>query len=291
MTVFVRELVDYRQLKRRQRAARKARANARAFTILRPSDVPDPLLRTSQREWIAVAAFAIGLSLALHTGVTLLARYFPHTAARNHEYEQPVQVHLTQPAPPPVEIPPLPLPESKPIAPVPTVRVRMPEKPIAQTPPLPPDPTTADVPPPQTSPLPVRRVVGLNLESTIVGGGGAAFAVGNTRMGQTERVSADPNQVEALAPEFTPARRKIAEPPTYPSSLKAKAIEGDVGLRVDIDSQGQVMQVTVVEPSEYEEFNQAAVAAAKRSVYEPARANGVPVSQSIQFIVRFRVRQ
>ena len=64
-----------------------------------------------------------------------------------------------------------------------------------------------------------------------------------------------------------------------------------MGLEVEVDPDGRVTNVTVVVPSAHEEFDRSAMDDAERGKYEPAKANGVAVARSIEFTVRFRLRQ
>jgi TonB family protein len=108
-------------------------------------------------------------------------------------------------------------------------------------------------------------------------------------MGETSQVAQDPTSIEGLAPTFTPPKRTSAPPPEYPPRLRASGVEGDVGLHVEIDASGHVAHVTVSAPSDHDEFNHAAEAAANASTYEPAKINGVAVARAIDFTVRFRL--
>jgi protein TonB len=174
-----------------------------------------------------------------------------------------------------------------------TARVRTPSPPkpvIPEVTPQPaPDPVAVDKP--VASPAPARRIVGLSFESTVSGGPGPAFAVGNTRMGRTADTAVAADSVQPAAPTFTPAVRRNVLSPDYPPALRTRGIQGEVGLSVEIDAEGAVQGVEIVAPSEFDDFNRAAVAAARKTTYEPARVNGVPVSNVIRFTVRFRLHE
>jgi protein TonB len=216
----------------------------------------------------------------------LIARWLPAQAEPPHAVQEiTVLIHEAPPPPPPV------VPEPPP----PPVKFTPPKLVQAVTPspePLPPpDPIDLQPPPPEAPPPPpVRRVVGLSLESTVVGGAGPAVAVGNTRMGQTAPIAADPS-VEPLRQELTPARRLTDEKPEYPQELRARGVEGDVELQVELDAQGLITRATVVTSSGFPAFDASAVASARRATYEAAKLNGVAVAQVLRFTVRFRLRQ
>src|SRR5206468_852910 len=125
----------------------------------------------------------------------------------------------------------------------------------------PPPPKVA--PPPKIAPPP--RVVGLSLESTVEGGGGPSFAVGNTRTGDTEKKAVAPsevppvpgpatrgpvapppeskgNQVASRIPvagvRYELPKRKHERKPPYPETPKSQGLEGDVTVLVKIDAEG-----------------------------------------------------
>jgi TonB family protein len=285
----------YAHARSARRAERRARALARASTRIDPSRVADPLLHPRASRGVAPAALWTAGSTGLHAAVALLGALTPV----NHEadpraYQQSVEL-MEPPPPPPTtnEPPPETKPPDKPIEPAKPVI----ERPVKDVPPPeakaepPPDPVS-EPPPSEPAPTkPARRIVGIDMGSTVVGGNGPAFAVGNTRMGETAKVAEDPNAVGRAGAQFTPPRRTHEEPPEYPASLKAQNVEGEVGLRVEIDAHGKVTGVSVARPSPQDEFNRAAVASAWKGTYEPAVSNGAAVANAIQFTVRFRLRR
>jgi protein TonB len=158
----------------------------------------------------------------------------------------------------------------------------------------PPPPEPLDLPPPvEEPPAPATRrvrVVGLSLSST-VSTGGPAFAVGNSRLGQTAEEAAAPGDGAPLAPDVRAPRRTSAPEPEYPPELRAQGLEGDVGLEVRLDAQGAIADVRVVTPSAFAAFARAAVESARRGVYEPATTNGTAQPYTLRFTVRFRLRK
>lgn len=77
----------------------------------------------------------------------------------------------------------------------------------------------------------------------------------------------------------------------YPPALFAAKVEGDVGLRLFIDSLGLVVQesTTVVEPSAHPEFDSAAVAGAPFLQFQPARSDGSRIGKTVVLPVKFRL--
>jgi protein TonB len=167
---------------------------------------------------------------------------------------------------------------------------------------------------------PRRRVVGLSFESTVTGGSGASFAVGNTRMGITASRAEDPRDVEKLRPAgrealvdpgprassganrvatrlpaagatYTKPKRISKTELEYPGVLKAQGIEGNVVVLIRITTEGGVSKVKVIKSSGYREFDEAARRAAERERFEPATRDGEAVAYNLKYTYRFRIKQ
>ncbi len=80
-------------------------------------------------------------------------------------------------------------------------------------------------------------------------------------------------------------------PFVYPPALYAAKVEGDVALRLYIDSLGLVVQesTTVAEPSSHAEFDSAAVAGAPYLEFQPARSEGARIGKTVVLPVKFRL--
>lgn len=98
------------------------------------------------------------------------------------------------------------------------------------------------------------------------------------------------------APLYTPPD---AEPPVainaespvqYPAAIYDQKIEGDVILRLFVDSTGRLVpeSTRVAESSGYPALDSAALAGAVRLVFVPARRRGIPVATSFLQPVEFR---
>lgn len=170
---------------------------------------------------------------------------------------------------------------------------------------------------PEVRPEPARRaVVGIELSSTVKGGAGPAYAVGNTRMGATAAsqsfekiekltrgtqsgkgggdVAAVSNRKATFIPtvssNFTrPKRLQSVELP-YPPALKSKGIEGNVVVLIVIDEQGTVQKVRILKSSGYREFDEAAMKAAQKELYSPAQRDGQAVEYNLKYTYRFRMK-
>lgn len=283
--------IPFRDRQRNLRTRTRRRANQRALTTVDPAAVRNPLEREEQARsrWLSRWALVALLSIGLHATIFGVASLLPRTVVERFTERPPLEIevvaaHPPQPAPEPVRPPP---PAPKPPPPPPPRLVKPPPKLAAvELPPTlepPPDPVETPRPPPPPTTAPVRRIVGLSLEST-VSGGGPAFAVGNTRMGQTAAVAEDPGSVVPLPGMPAPPAKRVSVKPDYPAALKAQHIQGDVRLEVVVDTTGKVSKVTVISSSGFDELDQAAVAAAWREQYDPS-----PVPHLIPFTTYFRL--
>ena len=154
----------------------------------------DPLTRPTHSalgSGAIVALFFSGAILlhALALGVFLLVGNSMVGFTSSEPLSERIEVRMVEPPPPEVtepEPPPAPEPQPEP------EETELPPDPVNAVETVP-EPIEANPVEPENLP---RRIVGLSLESTVVGGSGPSFAVGNTRMGKTADKAEDPEQVE-----------------------------------------------------------------------------------------------
>jgi TonB family protein len=171
-------------------------------------------------------------------------------------------------------------------------------------------------PPKEPDKKPPPRIVGLNFESTVGegSGDGPSFAVGNTRLGETDKIATKKEDVpkERPAPVHGTEKPTVANQvatripskgvtfgeakyrgsqvkPPYPPTLKAQGVESDVEVLVFIDATGKVTMVKILHESPYPEFNEAAKKAALAQQWEPATRNGEPMTSTKKYAYRFRL--
>lgn len=144
--------------------------------------------------------------------------------------------------------------------------------PLVKSQPLPPGPTAASEAPPSRH----APEVSVTPESVVHEAGPGAVAV---PVGPPPR----PLHQVTAAPKF----RDRTEP-VYPESMRRDGREGVVVLEVEVDEAGRAAAVIVAE-SAGAEFDAAAVAAVKASVFDPARIGDVPVRVRIRIPVTFRL--
>ena len=80
-------------------------------------------------------------------------------------------------------------------------------------------------------------------------------------------------------------------PFVYPPALSAAGVEGDVALRLFVDSLGLVVtdSTSVAEPSTHAEFDSAAVVGAPYLEFQPAVVRGARVGKTVVLPVKFRL--
>jgi periplasmic protein TonB len=285
-------------IERRQRARKRARERIAQHvrSALSPAQRAHDPLAHRPRSLGAVPWLA---SLVLHGVIALMGVLSSGQAhGVRPSVAQTVQVQVREPAP---AVP----------APVPPPEVTPPPEPVAPPKRVEPPRTAAPKPrePPPTPAAPPPRVVGLSLESTVEGGAGPAFGVGNTRLGQTADRATDkdevvqgasgepsaraPNAVASRIPtagvQYALPRRKQERKPEYPRVLQSQGIEANVTVMLNLDASGKVIRVKLVTPSIYPEFNEAARRAALAEQFEPATRDGVAIPYTLSFTYEFRL--
>ncbi len=176
-----------------------------------------------------------------------------------------------------------------------------------------PGPVTPD-PAPQA-----RRRIGINYESTVEGGKGPALSTGTSRMGETSTTAEDPkvaarktagtssksngsggggvreqrkaSNIPTQGSVFVKPKRMRPSKPPYPATLKAQGLEGNVQVRVTIDTKGNVTKVTILRGSGQKAFDEAARKAAEVEKFRPATRDGKPVSFTLSYSYRFRIEE
>ncbi len=290
----------------------RSRANQRVVAPV-PEAIrqQDPLRRPAKKrgwEALLLAGLLIG-AVGVHVGLVGVLYAAGSVAAMfkpAKKVNEPITMTMVQPPPPPPpEPPPPPPPAPEPEAPKPKPKPK-PEAP----PPPPPDPIDQPKEPPKEPPKEQpKRIVGLNLESTTEGGSGPSFAVGNTRMGNTEKTAEDPNAVKTLqkgpveppppknqAATRTPGGGKITPPkvargglkkPPYPDIYRERDLEAEVVVQVTIDKSGKVKGVKLLKPSPYPEFNKSVEDTVRAERFEPAVRDGEPIEFTISLTYKF----
>ena len=238
----------------------------------------------------------LGLSLGLHAGVGLLmSRISVPSAPPPNEA---IQVSVIDAPPPKPTEEPKPLAPKPPVKPARAQRKAPQELPKFQKPPPPPQ----NAPPPPTVEAkklaPPVVLPGITLESTS-SAGGFAVNTGNTLSGDPGRKGHDPSAVKPYKATRYVAQAQISEPPTvafkpdiekcYPADARRKEFEGDVVLRLIIDSDGTVAKAEILtDPGEG--LGAAAGLCIKQFRFNPGKLNGEPVATPITFTVHFQMR-
>ena len=127
-----------------------------------------------------------------------------------------------------------------------------------------------------------RALVGLTSMSLAIGGLGCIDKKDAKKMIEALQSS--------LAPDSLPVMQNTELPFKYPPDLYARKVQGNVTLRIHIDTSGAVQpdSTTVVESSGYASLDSAAVSGARALHFKPAFAKGAPLAISVLFPVYFR---
>lgn len=121
----------------------------------------------------------------------------------------------------------------------------------------------------------------------------AAAAIGVGALACVDKDDAK-KMIEALrsgiAPDSLPVMLNSDLPFKYPPSLYAQKVQGNVTLRIHIDTAGRVLpeSTVVIEGSGYQALDSAAVDGARLLRFRPAIAKGAPLAISVLFPVYFR---
>lgn len=251
---------------------------------------------------------ALLVSLALHVGggAAIGRMRAPEVAA------EPVVITLVQPPPepepeipPPVEPPaPEPEPTPEPPLPEPAPEPPAPEPPSAEPTPEPP---AEPAPPPSVEPAAPPPSFGVAMAGA-TGPGGLAVPVGDSLARAETDVPAEPRVRELAGAEDTSGRdrdrdrdeqdeeacaeeasrpRPVETPqPAYPDEARAAGIEGRVRVEISVDSDGEVVDVRVLEGLGHG-LDEAALDAVRRWRFEPAMHCGRAVDATFNARLTF----
>ena len=235
------------------------------------------------------AIFALGALVAagLQGGTIYTASQYQ---TGEHRKQVLVEMDFFQPPPPPPSAAP---PPTQP-PPPPVTQPPPPPKQVKAPKPMP-DPPKAE--PPKPAPL----QAGIDATSTVGTGAGPVVQVGNTQMGEVDKVAHAPvTQPAAPVTEPPPPVRKgppvvVAEAVLFqpgtsqadytPEALDA-GIEGEVTLLLTIDEKGNVVDVKVVKPLGYG-LDAKALALGRKYRFSPKTVDGVPTKTQRRVTIRY----
>lgn len=120
-----------------------------------------------------------------------------------------------------------------------------------------------------------------------------SIGLGMAGVGCTERGRAlrtDPAELRPGSPNLAPVMINDALPFRYPVELYVKRVQGNVLLRLHVDSSGRVIpdSTRLAQSSGFPSLDSAALAGAGRLRFRAARRSGVPIAVSLLFPVHFR---
>ncbi len=103
---------------------------------------------------------------------------------------------------------------------------------------------------------------------------------------QPARTAVAPKQARVDAP---PAPRRTIKP-KYPEGARKRGEQGDVTLELEVDVHGIVVGVKVTGGCGFAELEQAAIAAARKALFRPAKRDKKPVSARARLTLSFRLK-
>lgn len=265
----------------------------------------------------------LACSLAIHLGLGAIVLFAGPLSMASELPSRTVWLDLEPmvvPAPPPMPVPPppatrprltrppvvqmrkapispAPIPEEPvappPVAPPPPPREAAPPEPPAQSAPSPPPPAAA-VESPKT-PEPDRSAA----PASVAAGARTPIDAQPTRTTQ-ERAGdgAGKSAVASRTPDSAPAGPivRAARPkggyqvrPVYPESARRAGIQGTTLLRIHIEADGHVSDVSVQRSAGHQSLDEAAAEAVRRWRFEPALNSAGPVSMWAVVPVEFRI--
>jgi len=96
-------------------------------------------------------------------------------------------------------------------------------------------------------------------------------------------------EIPAFDPENGPPVRRISYRPNHPQQLLKQGIEGSVTLDFVVNSEGEVLNPTVLSSTD-ERFNEAALDAVKLWNFIPFRENGIYYASRARLPINFKIR-
>ena len=139
---------------------------------------------------------------------------------------------------------------------------------------------------PQVAPVPVapeRISHAVNTATSTLGA--------ELRVASDVSVSSDSAPTLPIVAEvFLPPAFRVHQEPAYPERARRAGVEGLVTVRISLSASGEIAEVAVVGSSGSRLLDEAAVAAARSSIFRPAARGGVPVSAEAVASYRFELR-
>jgi protein TonB len=236
----------------------------------------------------------LAASLLVHAALVVLVGNARSFSAAPRQTPLEVAVVAKPPPPPPPPLPPQQLQRQPPRRIVRTTPITPPARPRAAPPPPPNAPPPPSIESKQVTDNPVV-LPGITLESTTQGGTFAA-PTGNTLYGEPPRKAIEPGTAKPYKAERYVAAAQVSELPSvesmpdlkqfYPRDAQQRGLEGDVILRIIVDSDGSVAKVDVLS-----EPGQGLGAAGARAIrafrFRPGKLSGTPVATTITYTLHF----
>ena len=241
-------------------------------------------------------ATAMGVSALFHAALAVgLCAYLAHAPAGVVEAELDLSsVELSFAEEEDVALPEVPAPPPAPDTPQPPEPPLRPPDPVTREDPLPlpPDLEAMKLPEPVPEPPPPMDLPEPPPEET------RAEALAEETPPKEVAPREPEPQPAPSAPQAAPRQARVDAPPAlkktirpdYPRGARMRGEEGDVQLEIAVDARGGVTSVAVVSACPYPELNDAAVKAARKARFMPARQGRRAVPCTARITLTFRLR-
>ena len=237
----------------------------------------------------------MGVSVAFHAALAAgLCAYLAHAPSGVVQAELDLSsVELSFAEQEDAAAPEVPTPPPASEAPPPDVPVLPPEPVAPEDPiPTPPDPEAMRIPEPDPEPPPPMDLPEPPPEET------RAEALAEETPPKEVAPREPEPQPAPSAPQAAPRQARVDAPPAlkktirpdYPRGARTRGEEGDVQLEIAVDAHGAVTSVTVISACPFAELNDAAVKAARKARFTPARQGRRPVPCTARITLTFRLR-
>jgi len=239
-------------------------------------------------------SLAFGSAVLLCILSLLLLSQYRWTPPPPAPRSEPIIVRLLPEVPPspvvePAPAAPAPAPAQpksephKPAAPKPKPKPKAKPRPVATQPskPIPrPQPPTPTIPPAEATSTPAN-IPADSAEKPVISAADQPPEGGERAAGPAPAAGAGD----------APAAYLSGTPPVYPEQARRRGWEGTVQLRVQLDANGIVQGVTILQSSGYSVLDQAAASQISRWRFKPSLHNGTPQPSTLRVPVKFRLEK
>lgn len=170
--------------------------------------------------------------------------------------------------------------------PVNVIRLKQPDSPVKRTPEKPPEPPPPKqtVKPPATKAVPTKLSLPFDINPRLP----ASPSTLNLPVMPPGRVGV-PTDIFNDGELDAPLTVVVRVPPVYPLGAKNRGTEGWVKVRLIVNEDGTVQEVTVIDSEPKKTFDEAVIRAVSGWRFKAGTVGGVPVKSRAETVVRFKL--